>query len=87
LSTFNLKIFTPLAKVFDEEVVSLVAPGELGHLGILAHHAPLITSLAPGQLKVTASSGKEFRYQLEGGILKVENNRAVLLAETVEPID
>lgn len=83
MATFKLKILTPLAEEFDDDVASLVVPGELGYLGVLANHAPLITSLGRGELKVTAAGGRVRRFQVDGGIMRVENNRAVVLTEAI----
>ena len=83
-ATFHLEIMTPGGSKFDEQVVSIVVPGELGYLGVLANHAPLITTLASGDLKVTLSGNQEKFYQIPGGILKVSHNEAVLLTESIE---
>jgi len=50
--TFQLQVLTPTRKLFDARVESIVAPGIEGYVGILAHHAPLITALRPGRLTV-----------------------------------
>ena len=44
-ATFNFKMLTPNRTAFDGEVVSIVAPGGAGYLGVLAHHAPIISTL------------------------------------------
>jgi F-type H+-transporting ATPase subunit epsilon len=63
----------------------MIAPGEAGYLGVLANHAPLVTTLTSGTLKVKLD-GKEKWYRIEGGILRVARNSAVLLSEVVEEI-
>ena len=83
-ATYQFKILTPGAKVLDEQVVSIVAPGESGYLGVLANHAPLITTLVAGDLKVSFEEGPDKWYRVEGGILRVAHNSAVLLSESVE---
>jgi len=65
-------------------VVSIVAPGEEGYLGVLANHAPLITTLRAGDLMVRFENNMEKTYRISGGILKVARNEAILLTETVE---
>jgi F-type H+-transporting ATPase subunit epsilon len=75
---------TPNGSEFDEQVVSIVVPGELGYLGVLANHAPLITTLASGDLKVTLEGNIEKHFSIPGGILKVARNEAVLLTESIE---
>lgn len=83
-ATYHLKVLTPNAKEVDDEVVSMVAPGEAGYLGVLANHAPLITTLREGDLSVRFKDGSEKVYQVSGGILKVAANEAILLTEKVE---
>jgi F-type H+-transporting ATPase subunit epsilon len=83
-ATFHLEIMTPGGSQFDEQVVSIVVPGELGYLGVLANHAPLITTLAQGDLKVTLEGNRDRFFRIPGGILKVSRNEAVLLTESIE---
>ena len=85
-ATYHFKILTPSQKVLDDQIVSLVAPGEAGYLGVLANHAPLITTLQPGTLKITSEDKGEMWLRVKGGILKVARNAAVLLSEGVEEI-
>ena len=85
-ATYRFKILTPAAQVLDEEVESMVAPGEAGYLGVLANHAPLITTLLPGTLKVRLESSGERWFRIDSGILKVVGNAAVLLTESIEEI-
>jgi F-type H+-transporting ATPase subunit epsilon len=83
-ATYHLKVLTPSAKEIDVVVVSIVAPGEEGYLGVLANHAPLITTLQAGDLMVRFENNMEKTYRISGGILKVARNEAILLTETVE---
>ena len=81
---YNFKILTPNRKALDESVVSIVAPGEEGYLGVLANHAPLITTLKRGTLTVKFDDGREDEYEISGGILKVAKNEAILLTESID---
>lgn len=85
-TTYHLKVLTPADTVLDLDVVSIVAPGEAGYLGVLANHAPLITTLTSGKLKVKVDGQPEKWYRVHGGILRVVKNQAVLLSEKVEEI-
>ena len=49
----NLEIVTPDAKVFSDDVTTVVLPGTLGEMGILPNHAPVVTALIPGELRYT----------------------------------
>lgn len=82
-ATYRFKILTPATLVFDSEVESLIAPGEAGYLGVLANHAPLITTLNPGTVKVRLESGEKW-FSVSGGILRVAKNEAILLSEDVQ---
>jgi F-type H+-transporting ATPase subunit epsilon len=82
-ATFNFKVLTPNRTVFDGEVVSIVAPGGAGYLGVLAQHAPLITTLRDGELTLRFKDDRIARYRIGRGLLKVAHNRAILLTESV----
>ncbi|MBU1699661.1 MAG: ATP synthase F1 subunit epsilon [Candidatus Eisenbacteria bacterium] len=82
--TFHLSVQTPERTVFDDAVVSLVAPGGAGYLGVLAHHAPLITDLVPGKLSLRDTSGSERVFAISGGFMEVSRNHATILADTLE---
>jgi F-type H+-transporting ATPase subunit epsilon len=84
-ATYHLKILTPSATVLDEDVVSVVASGEAGYLGVLANHAPILTTLKHGTLKVKFEDGEKW-FRVDGGILRVAANSAVLLSEGVEEV-
>jgi F-type H+-transporting ATPase subunit epsilon len=86
-SAHQVVLLTPEKTVLDSEVISIVAPGSEGFLGILAHHAPLITALQPGQLTLTLLGGSKKVYCLSGGFLEVSNNRTVILADAAEAPD
>ena len=81
---FKLDILTPRKRVFSGEAASLTAPGELGYLGILSNHAPLVTTLVPGKVAFREPSGGTQTLQSLGeGLLEVQHNQAVLLLDDV----
>jgi F-type H+-transporting ATPase subunit epsilon len=82
--TFHLSLLTPERSLLEAEVVSLTAPGSEGYLGVLAHHAPLITALQPGQLEIRDADEKETVFAVSGGFLEVSENKATVLADAVE---
>lgn len=83
-SLFKLTIHTPEATLLSEDVISVTAPGAEGYLGVLAHHAPLITSLTPGKLSIRKADGQMDNYAVSGGFLEVADNHATLLADSCE---
>lgn len=77
----KVEIITPDENLYSGDASSIVAPGIDGSLGILENHAPLITTLAKGQVKLTETSGKDLTFDVNGGVLEVNNNKAIILAE------
>lgn len=84
LQTFKLSVLTQEKVHLQADAVHLEAPGGLGYLGVLANHAPLLTTLKPGKLVVSLRDGKDEVFAVSGGLLKVSDNEAVVLAEAVE---
>jgi F-type H+-transporting ATPase subunit epsilon len=83
-ATFTFRLVTPQRLVLEAPVVALQVPGSEGYLGVLAHHAPLITALRPGRLEVRDESGKRSTFAVGGGFLEVSGNRATVLADSAE---
>ena len=84
LPTFKVSVLTQEKVHLQTDAVHLQAPGGLGYLGVLANHAPLLTTLKPGELTVSLRGGKDEVFAVSGGLLKVADNEAVVLAEAVE---
>jgi F-type H+-transporting ATPase subunit epsilon len=81
--TQRLEIVTPQKKVFSEDVRFVVAPGVEGELGILPDHAPLISALAIGVLRIQ-QEGKNFKVFVNGGFMEVINSRVTVIANSAE---
>lgn len=80
--SFYLNILTPEKTVYSAEVSSLIVPAELGYLGVLADHAPLIAGLKPGQIIFAPVQGPRTAIQLKSnGFLEVFKNRATVLLD------
>ncbi len=84
---FNLDIVTPTKTVFSGEVQSFSAPGEAGGFQVLFDHAPFLSSITVGQVKVIDPAGAVRRYATSGGFVEVNENKVILLAETAERSD
>lgn len=78
-----LEIITAERQVYSDEVDVVVAPGIEGHLGILPHHAPLMTVLQPGEL-VVRKDGVESYLVVTGGFMEVLGNKVTILADAAE---
>lgn len=81
---FDLSILTPEKTVFEGRVEYVEVPGSEGYLGVLAHHAALVTALQEGTLTVREPGGKDVLYRVNGGFFEVSKNQATVLADSVE---
>ncbi|GIV15281.1 MAG: ATP synthase epsilon chain [Armatimonadota bacterium] len=82
--SFHLEIVTPDRALLSEEVVSIIAPGVEGYLGVLANHAPLVTELGVGILRIRYPDDAEENVAVSGGFMEVANNRVLVLADAAE---
>ena len=78
-----LEIVTPERLAFSDEVDAVTCPGIEGELGILPHHAPLVTTLGVGELRIRKGGDEEF-FAIAGGFLQVRPDRVVVMAETAD---
>jgi F-type H+-transporting ATPase subunit epsilon len=79
----QLDIVTPEKLAFSDEVDAVVLPGSEGELGVLPHHAPLVSTLGLGELRIR-KGGTEESFAIAGGFLQVLPDRVVVLAETAD---
>lgn len=82
--TFLMEIVTPKKIAYSSQATSFSAPGVVGGFQVLRSHAPLLSTITIGEVKVSDASGNEIRYATSGGFVEVHDNRVVLLAETAE---
>lgn len=84
---FQLDMITPQQTVYSGEVAGMIVPAEEGYMGIMANHAPLLTHVRPGQVKIQKASGETLHFSLNGdGFLEVYKNHAKLLVDAAEPL-
>ena len=76
-----LEIITPEKKVFKGEVNSVQFPGTNGKFEILNNHAPIISTLTKGDLRVIDSNNKTELFEINGGVIEMQNNKIIVLAE------
>jgi F-type H+-transporting ATPase subunit epsilon len=79
----QLEIVTPERQVYSDTVDSVQLPGSEGELGVLPHHAPLVSTLGVGELRFR-KDGTEESFAIVGGFLQVRPDRVVVLAETAD---
>jgi F-type H+-transporting ATPase subunit epsilon len=83
MSSLKLDIVTAERVVYSQDVDTVVAPGVEGQLGILPHHAPLMTILQAGEL-VARRGNEEDSLAISGGFLEVRPDRVIVLADSAE---
>jgi F-type H+-transporting ATPase subunit epsilon len=79
----QLEIVTPERQVYSDTVDSVQVPGSEGELGVLPHHAPVVSTLGVGELRFR-KDGTEESFAIVGGFLQVRPDRVVVLAETAD---
>lgn len=83
-NTVKCEIVSAEEELFSGEVQMLIATGVLGDLGIAPGHAPLLTQLAPGPLRIILKGGEETIFYASGGMLEVQPNCITILADTAQ---
>ena len=82
MSTIQCDIVSAEAEIFSGEASLVVVSGEEGELGIAPRHAPLLTRIKPGQVRVMLPEGGEEFYYVSGGMLEVQPHVVTVLADT-----
>lgn len=78
----HLEIITPDKKVFEGEVRLVKLPGSKGSFEILKNHAPIISTLEKGTIKIQEVSGKELFFEVDGGVVENKANKIIVLVES-----
>lgn len=81
MASFELEIVTPESKIFSGSVESVQVPGSMGSFQVLVNHAPIISTLSKGKVKLVTESGEKLDYNTEDGVIEVLNNKAIILVE------
>lgn len=77
-----LEIIAPDRKLFQGEVDLIQVPGSKGSFEILRNHAPIISTLEPGQIKIVDQKGSTSFFDIGGGVIEAKNDKIIVLAET-----
>ena len=76
-----LEIITPDKKIFSGEVKLVQVPGLDGSFEIMHKHAPIISIIGQGKVKVITEAGENKFFEVKGGVVEVKDNKIILLAE------
>jgi F-type H+-transporting ATPase subunit epsilon len=80
--TLHVDIVSAEAEIFSGTATMVFAPAEMGEVGIAPRHAPLLTRLKPGEVRVQSQDGKEQSFFVSGGMLEVQPHIITVLADT-----
>jgi|TARA_B100001248_G_scaffold13519_1_gene8899 F-type H+-transporting ATPase subunit epsilon len=74
----DVQIITPDKSLYQGQADLITVPGTSGSIGILNHHAPLVSSLKKGEIKIVLNEKEEF-FKIEGGVIEVSQNKVIVL--------
>jgi F-type H+-transporting ATPase subunit epsilon len=79
----KIEIVTPDKKIFDGEIKSVRVPGKKGSFQVLKDHAPIISTLENGLVRIVDQENNEINYNISGGVIEVKANKIILLVDSV----
>ena len=82
MATINVDIVSAEGEIFSGEAGMVFAPARMGEVGIAPRHAPMLTALKPGEVRVQDTDGKEQVFYITGGMLEIQPNQVTVLADT-----
>lgn len=77
----NISVLTPDKGIFDGEIVSVKVPGTDGQFQVLKNHAPIVASLATGNVTIVKTGGEKMIFPIKSGFIEVLNNEISLLVQ------
>ena len=77
----TLEIITPEKELFTGEVTSVKFPGTNGGFEILNNHAPIISTLGKGEIRVITTDKNTEKFEINGGVIEMQNNKIIVLAD------
>ena len=80
--TMHVDIVSAEVEIYSGTVTEVYAPAEMGEVGIMAHHAPLLTKMKPGEVRVVNQNGEVESFFVSGGILEVQPHVVTILSDT-----
>ena len=76
----TLEILTPEKEIFKGDIKSVTLPGALGEFQILNQHAPIISTLTSGSIKIVTKKNEKNNFDINGGVVEMLNNKIIVLA-------
>ena len=82
MATINVDIVSAEGEIHSGEATMVFAPAKMGEVGIAPRHAPLLTALKPGEVRVQTEEGNEEAFYITGGLLEIQPYSVTILADT-----
>ena len=82
MATIQVDIVSAEGEIYSGNANMVFAPARMGEVGIAPRHAPLLTSLKPGEIRVEDTEGKEHFFYVTGGMLEIQPHLVTVLADT-----
>lgn len=82
-NTFEIEIVTPEQSVYQGSITSVMVPGSEGLFQVLPNHAPIISTLGTGNIRMGLPEGGEQTYKVAGGVIEVMKNKTIVLVEKI----
>lgn len=80
--TMHVDIVSAEIEIFSGTITELYAPAEMGEVGIMPRHAPLLTKMKPGEVRIVDQHGEQQSFFVNGGILEVQPHVVTVLSDT-----
>ncbi|CAB1277627.1 F0F1 ATP synthase subunit epsilon [Candidatus Nitrosacidococcus tergens] len=85
--SIHIDIVSAEQEIFSGTATMVIAPAEMGEVGIMPQHTPMLTRLKPGSVRVQKEDGKEESFYVSGGLLEVQPHVITILADTAQRAD
>ena len=82
MATIQVDIVSAEGEIYSGDASMVYAPAKMGEVGISPRHAPLLTALKPGEVRIEDTEGKEHFFYITGGILEIQPHIVTVLADT-----
>ncbi len=82
MATIQVDIVSAEGEIHSGDASMVFAPASMGEVGIAPRHAPMLTTLKPGEVRVQDESGNEEAFYITGGIIEIQPSRVMVLADT-----
>jgi len=80
--TMHINIVSAESEIYSGTVTQVFAPAEMGEVGVLPRHAPMLSTLKPGVVRVISQDGEEHSFYVSGGILEIQPHVVTILSDT-----